>query len=510
MNQSFHKTIHRALVSVYHKNGLDETFELLHSHGVELLSTGGTAQWIKSLGYPCTEVENLIQFPPILNGRVKTLHPVIFGGILGRRNNPTDRETLQKFDIPWIDLVIVDLYPFEETLKSGASEDDIIEKIDIGGISLIRAAAKNFQDVFVIPSQRDYATLNGILRRRNYTTLEERKYMAYKAFSESAAYDASIYNWFSRDQEFNGEVRIALSRSHPLRYGENPHQKGWFSGDWTECFDHIQGKGLSYNNLLDLDSGFDILNEFHDPAWVIIKHNNPCGVAMNSEAVHAFEKALASDTKSAFGGVFLTNRIVPKAVAEKLNDFFYEVISAPGFDSDALELLKTRGQRILLKHQNFKKPSFVLRNALNGFMIQERDQLPFRDEHLKVVTSRSPDNEKMADLKFAWKIVRHARTNSIVIAKGQVMIGIGVGHTSRVDALHHALHKCKEAGFDPRGSVMASEAFFPFSDSIEIAAQAGIEVIIQPGGSVRDNEIIESCNKLGLAMLFTGTRHFKH
>ncbi|MCS6982022.1 MAG: bifunctional phosphoribosylaminoimidazolecarboxamide formyltransferase/IMP cyclohydrolase [Flavobacteriales bacterium] len=504
------KTIHRALISVYHKEGLLEILELLVQHGVEIVSTGGTAQWIREQGFSCTDVENLTGYPSILGGRVKTLHPAVFGGILGRRHVEEDRKILHRYEIPWIDLVVVDLYPFEETLNSGAAEEEILEKIDVGGVALIRAAAKNHRDVVVVPSRNDYAYLLSILRQRNYTTAEERQRLARRAFAVTAAYDTAIGAWLGSDEDVLSALPNPGAPLHALRYGENPHQKGWFLGNLAENFDQLSGKELSYNNLLDLDSGYAFLEEFYQPVWVIIKHNNPCGLATSQNPTEAFDNALKADSKSAFGGVFLTNRPVPVSVAEKLKDFFFEILSAPDYEEEALDILSRRSQRILLRHKTFRRPSLVFRSALNGFLIQELDKVALGEEHLRVVTNHTPDEATWQDLRFAWKVVRHVRSNAIVLARHQMVVGVGAGHTARIDALRHALLKAQEAGLDTCGAVLASEAFFPFADSVEMAAKAGISAIIQPGGSVRDHESIEACNRLGLAMVFTGHRHFRH
>lgn len=510
MTSAHPKTIHRALISVYQKEGLREILELLAQHGVEILSTGGTAQWIREQGFACMDVEELTGYPSILGGRVKTLHPAVFGGILGRRHVEEDRKVLHHYDIPWIDLVLVDLYPFEETVNSGASEGEIVEKIDVGGVALIRAAAKNRQDVVVVPSRNEYAFLLSILRQRNYTTREERQHLARRAFAVTAAYDAAISAWLHSEEDVLSALPRPWAARHALRYGENPHQKGWFLGDLAENFDQLSGKELSYNNLLDLDSGYAFLEEFHEPVWVIIKHNNPCGLATSPNPAEAFDNALKADNKSAFGGVFLTNRPVPVSVAVKLRDFFFEILSAPDYEEEALEILSRRSQRILLRHKTCRRPPLVSRSALNGFLVQERDKVALREEHLRIVTNPIPDEPTWQDLRFAWKVVRHVRSNAIVLARHQMVIGVGAGHTSRIDALRHALTKAREAGLDTHGAVLASEAFFPFADSVEMAAEAGITAIIQPGGSVRDQESIDACNRLGLAMVFTGHRHFRH
>ncbi|MCX7650777.1 MAG: bifunctional phosphoribosylaminoimidazolecarboxamide formyltransferase/IMP cyclohydrolase [Flavobacteriales bacterium] len=512
MKPSGQRTLQRALISLYHKEGLEETLELLHQHGIEILSTGGTADWIRGQGYPVQEVESLTGFPSILGGRVKTLHPAIFGGILGRRDQPEDIQTLQRMEIPWIDLVLVDLYPFEETMQSGAPEPEVIEKIDIGGIALIRAAAKNFEEVLVIPSRHEVPFLEAILRQRPYTTREERKHMARRAFLRTSLYDNAIYRWLDREDhpDNTGLQGISPESMMPLRYGENPHQKGWFAGHLNEIFEQLGGKELSYNNLLDLDNGLAFLEEFHEPAWVIIKHNNPCGLAVNSNPDIAFEKALKADEKSAFGGIFLSNKPVTIHVAEKLKDFFFEAVSAPDFEPEAYALLRKKSQRILLRHKAFQRPRLQVRSALHGFLIQERDHVPLRQEEGRVVTQKHPDPGQWQDLMMAWKVVRHTRSNAIVLVREGQMIGVGTGHTSRIDALHHALAKAREAGLNVQGAVLASEAFFPFPDSVERAAAAGVQAIIQPGGSVRDQDSVEACDRLGVAMVFTGFRHFKH
>ena len=503
------KRIKTALVSVYHKEGLDEIITKLHEEGVEFLSTGGTRQFIESLGYPCKAVEDLTTYPSILGGRVKTLHPKIFGGILCRRGLEQDMQQIEKYEIPEIDLVIVDLYPFEATVASGASEADIIEKIDIGGISLIRAAAKNYNDVIIVASQAQYKPLLDMLMEHGATSsLEERRWMAKEAFAVSSHYDSAIFNYFDAGE--GSAFRCSVNSQKQLRYGENPHQKGYFYGNLEAMFDQIHGKEISYNNLLDIDSAVNLIDEFDELTFAILKHNNACGIASRGNVVDAWKDALAGDPVSAFGGILITNTTVNKEVAEEINKIFFEVIIAPAYDADALEVLKQKKNRIILVRKECKTCPMQFRSLLNGVLMQEKDLHQEKAEELKQITEKAVTPEEIEDLLFANKIVKHSKSNAIVLAKGKQLYASGVGQTSRVDSLRHAIEKAKSFNFDLKGAVMASDAFFPFPDCVEIAHKEGIDTVIQPGGSVRDDLTIDYCNKNGIAMVFTGIRHFKH
>lgn len=493
-----------ALISVYEKKGLEELLSILREYDVELISTGGTCDYLTQLGYSVVPVESLSGYPSILGGRVKTLHPSIFGGILARRREASDTAQLQQHQIRPIDLVVVDLYPFEEALASQASEEELIEKIDIGGVSLLRAAAKNFADVVVLSSREQYATLATILREQEgCTTLEQRRTFAKAAFVRTANYDATIAGYFS------GTHLPSLAQSEnvsSLRYGENPHQRAEFRGDLTQMFEKLHGKELSYNNLLDLEAGVGLLTEFTTPTFIVIKHGTPCGVATAATPLEAWNKAYESDTESVFGGIVLTNCILDTACAEAMNGLFFEVCLANGFTTEALQILEQKKNRILLKRGLAQQPKVVSRSVLNGILIQERD--------LKnIETPQWVTNEissAVTDIEFANKVVKHCKSNAIVIVKDGQLIGNGAGQTSRVDAVRQSIEKAHRFHFDLQGATLASDAFFPFSDSIELIAREGISTIVQPGGSVRDAEVIEACNKLGVAMLFTGLRHFKH
>lgn len=492
------RKIKSALVSVYAKEGLGPIVKGLHNSGVHLISTGGTKKFIEDLGIPVTAVDELTAFPEILGGRVKTLHPKIFGGILARRNNGADADDLAKTEISPIDLVIVDLYPFRETLAAGAPDSEVIEKIDIGGVSLIRAAAKNFQDVVVVSSRSDYSYFSEILQSRGpETTLEERKQLAGRAFQNTSGYDQSIGAWLG-------------GTANPLRYGENPHQKGIFYGNLEEVFRKLGGKELSYNNLADLDTLLGLVKDLDPSAFVIVKHNNPCGVAVHTQPGIAWEQALACDPVSAFGGVIGTNSEIDETLAQAIHPLFFEVLAAPSFTPKALALLGEKKNRILLQTRKNTVPDSVSKTVLNGLLYQERDAALSSRETGKVVTGIHPDEAQWRDLLFAEIVVKHARSNAIVLAKDKCVVGIGAGLTSRVDALRHAIFKAREAGMDLKGASMASDAFFPFSDSVELAQKEGISAIIQPGGSVRDLDSINFCNQHGMAMVFTGIRHFKH
>lgn len=503
------KRIKRALVSVYHKEGLNEIISKLHEEGVEFLSTGGTRQFIESLGYPCKAVEDLTTYPSILGGRVKTLHPKIFGGILCRRALEQDRQQIEKYEIPEIDLVIVDLYPFEATVASGASEADIIEKIDIGGISLIRAAAKNYNDVVIVASQVQYKALSDILMERGATTtLEERRWFAKEAFGVSSHYDTAIFNYF--DGGAGSAFRCSANNQTILRYGENPHQKGYYYGELDKMFDQVHGKEISYNNLLDINAAVDLIDEFQETTFAILKHNNACGLASRPTLLEAWKDALAGDPVSAFGGVLVTNAVVDKETAEEINKIFFEVIIAPDYDVDALEVLGQKKNRIILVRKPAERPKMQFRSLLNGVLAQERDLKVETPEDLKTVTNQAPTAAEVEDLLFANKIVKNSKSNAIVLAKGKQLLASGVGQTSRVDALKQAIEKAKSFGFDLHGAVMASDAFFPFPDCVEIAGNEGITAVIQPGGSIKDQLSTDYCNEHGMAMVMTGFRHFKH
>lgn len=503
------KRIKTALVSVYHKEGLDEIITKLHEEGVEFLSTGGTRQFIESLGYPCKAVEDLTSYPSILGGRVKTLHPKVFGGILCRRSVEQDMQQIEKYEIPEIDLIIVDLYPFEATVASGADEASIIEKIDIGGISLIRAAAKNYNDVVIVASQQQYKPLLDMLMEHGATsTLEERRWMAKEAFAVSSHYDSAIFNYF--DGEEGSAFRASANDQKALRYGENPHQRGYFYGNLDAMFDQIHGKEISYNNLLDINAAVELIDEFDDTTFAILKHNNACGLASRPTVIEAWKDALAGDPVSAFGGVLITNGIIDKDAAEEINKIFFEVIIAPDYDVDALEILGQKKNRIILVRKQTPAPRRQFRSLLNGVLVQDRDLNVETEADLKVATERTPSQQEIEDMLFANKIVKNSKSNAIVLAKGKQLLASGVGQTSRVDALKQAIEKAGTFGFDLHGAVMASDAFFPFPDCVEIADNAGVTAVIQPGGSVRDDLSFDYCNKHGIAMVTTGIRHFKH
>lgn len=507
------KNIKRALVSVYHKDGLDEILQLLHRQGVELLSTGGTQAFIESLGIPCRKVEDLTGYPSILGGRVKTLHPKVMGGILARRHESSDNDETVKYDIPEIDLVIVDLYPFAETVASGASLEDIIEKIDIGGITLIRAAAKNYKDVVIVPSKAQYGQLLSILLEKGATTtLNERFLFARSAFEVSSGYDSAIFDFFASKTEDTPALRISLDGARSLRYGENPHQQGKFYGDFNEIFEQIHGKEISYNNLLDIDAAVELIADFdvEVPTVAILKHNNACGLAARPSLLEAWKDALAGDPVSAFGGIIITNISVDASTAEEINKIFFEVIIAPDYNEEALEILKQKKNRIILVQKAPVNSSIKFRSCLNGALVQDKDNKVESQADLTTVTKVAPTASETEDLLFANKIVKHSKSNAIVLAKNKQLIASGVGQTSRVDALKHAIEKAASFGFDLNGAVMASDAFFPFPDCVEIAGKAGIKAVIHPGGSIRDGESVEWCDNNGVAMVVTGFRHFKH
>ncbi len=506
------KAIKTALISVFHKDGLSEILALLAKDGVKFLSTGGTRAFIEQQGYACDAVEDLTGYPSILGGRVKTLHPKVFGGILGRRDNESDVSTMAQLAIPEIDLVIVDLYPFEQTVESGASHEDIIEKIDIGGISLIRAAAKNFADVAIVASKGQYALLRGFLEQHGAaTTLEERTMLAREAFAVSSAYDSHIFDYMASTVEAPaGAFRLAIDGERGLRYGENPHQKANFFGDFGAMFDQLHGKEISYNNLLDIDSAINLIDEFGaTPTVAILKHNNACGLATRPTLAKAWADALAGDPVSAFGGVIITNVTVDATAAEEINKIFFEVIIAPGYSEEAMSILTQKKNRIILRRNDCRRNTRTVRTVLNGVLVQDRDCKTETAEDLKTVCGTLTES-RAADMLFANKIVKHSKSNAIVLAKNGQLLASGVGQTSRVDALRQAIAKAQSFGFDLNGATMASDAFFPFSDCVEIAHKAGIDSVIQPGGSIRDNESVEYCRSNGMTMVMTGFRHFRH
>lgn len=505
------KKITSALISVYYKEGLEPIIRKLDELGVRLYSTGGTQEFIEKLGIPVTPVESLTTYPSIFGGRVKTLHPKIFGGILHRRAHSQDLQEAKQFDIPAIDLVIVDLYPFEETVAAGGSEEEIIEKIDIGGISLIRAAAKNFQDVCIVSSRSLYPQLMSLLDEKDGSTdIEDRKILAAHAFRISSGYDTAIFNYFNTDFQVPA-LRIACDKAASLRYGENPHQTGVFYGSLAGMFDQLNGKELSYNNLVDIDAAVSLVEEFGDEtAFVIIKHTNACGVALAPTVKEAYLKAFQADTVSAFGGVLATNSRVDLATAEQLHTLFFEILIAPSFDEAALALLKEKKNRILLKQKHHIAARKQQKSVLNGILEQDRDVHTDSRDDLKVVTKKAPSEQETDTLLFAAKLAKHTKSNTIVLAKENQLLASGVGQTSRVDALKQAIEKARAFGFDLKGAVMASDAFFPFPDCVEIAHQAGISAVIQPGGSLKDQLSIDYCDQHGLSMVFTGYRHFKH
>ena len=506
------KTIQSALISVFHKEGLEPIVKKLNDLGVVLYSTGGTEKFIKDLGIDVIAVETITEYPSIFGGRVKTLHPKIFGGILNRSEEIEDQKTLQEFKIPQIDLVIVDLYPFEKTVADGGSHQAIIEKIDIGGISLIRAAAKNFNDVVCISSVNQYASLLNLLEeKQGATDIADRQKFAAKSFATSSHYDTAIFNYFNSKEELPA-LRLSSNEAKVLRYGENPHQKGYFFGDFGDLFDQLHGKELSYNNLLDVDAALTLMSEFKDnePTFAILKHNNACGLASRESLVEAYRDALAADPVSAFGGILIANKTIDVATAKEIQSLFCEVVIAPSFEEEAQAILSVKKNRILLRQKHWNLPESQVRTAINGYLVQDRDSKTDLAEDLKVVTKKAPTAAETEDLLFASKICKHTKSNTIVIAKNKQLIASGTGQTSRVDALNQAIHKAKSFDFDLKGSVMASDAFFPFPDCVEIGDDAGIVSVIQPGGSIKDELSIEYCDGAGMSMVMTGTRHFKH
>ena len=504
------KKIKTALISVFYKTGIDTIVALLKQNDVQIYSTGGTYDYIHALDPSVKTVESLTGYPSILGGRVKTLHPKVFGGILGRTHLASDQKEMAEYEIPAFDLVIVDLYPFEETVATTDDEGKIIEKIDIGGISLIRAGAKNFNDVVIVPSRDYYGELIEILEKQHgETSLEDRRRFASYAFSVSSHYDSAILNWFVKDQE-EQPLRICEEKAAKLRYGENPHQKGAFYGDLDAMFEKLHGKELSYNNLLDLDAGLNLLREFDTPTFAILKHNNPCGLACRATVKEAYLAALAGDPVSAFGGVLVCNRPIDKEAAEEINKLFIEVIVAPHYEDGVLDILFSKKNRVVLRLKEDIFSKKTVKTALNGFLLQDRDLHTETADDFKVITVKTPTSSEVEDMVFANKIVKHSRSNAIVLAKGKQLYASGIGQTSRVDALRQAIEKARSFNFDLKGAVLASDAFFPFKDCVELAHEAGITAIVQPGGSVRDQESIDCCNENGISMVFTGFRHFRH
>jgi phosphoribosylaminoimidazolecarboxamide formyltransferase/IMP cyclohydrolase len=500
-----------ALISVYSKDGLDPIIHRLHALGVQLYSTGGTQSYIQKLGVPVTAVESLTGYPSILDGRVKTLHPAVFGGLLARRE-PGHLAQLAEYNIPEIDCVIVDLYPFEETVASTHDEAEIIEKIDIGGVSLIRAAAKNWQDVAVVASKEEYPLFLDLLNERNGKLgPEDRRELARRAFKVTSNYDIAIFNWFNEGTA-DISFKYSIHRSDILRYGENPHQNGVFFGDFDRVFDKLGGKAISYNNLVDIDAAVQLMREFQlgKPCFAILKHTNACGIARRHSLPEAWRAALACDPTSAFGGIFICNATVDLETAQEINKLFYEVLIAPDFAPEALELLKKKDQRILLKIKHFDVPKRSFRSLLNGVVEQDTDLKTETEADLKTATERVPTPKEVGELIFAAKCAKHLKSNAIALVKERQLIGMGCGQPSRVDALRQAIAKAKAFGFDLQGAVMASDAFFPFPDCVEIAHEAGITAVIQPGGSVKDQDSIDACNQRGMAMVMTGFRHFRH
>jgi phosphoribosylaminoimidazolecarboxamide formyltransferase/IMP cyclohydrolase len=504
------KTIKSALISVFHKDGLAPIVQKLNDLNVTIYSTGGTEKFIKEQGIPVIPVDEVTSYPSILGGRVKTLHPKVFGGILNRQENESDVAELAEYKIPQIDLVIVDLYPFEKTVASGAPEQDIVEKIDIGGISLIRASAKNFKDTFTVSSMDQYDAFLEILSENNGTTsIEQRKKFAAKSFNISSHYDTAIFNYFNEDEVV---FKASETVSKTLRYGENPHQKGYFFGNLDDMFDKLHGKELSYNNLLDVDAAVNLMNEFlgEAPTFAVLKHNNACGFAQRDTIKQAYLDALAGDPVSAFGGVLISNTEIDAETAAEIHTLFCEVVIAPSFSEEALSLLKGKKNRVLLIQKSTVLPIQNVRTALNGLLVQDKDGITDAVEDFTYATNTKPSDSELKDLLFASKICKHTKSNTIVFAKNNQLLASGTGQTSRVDALKQAIEKATNFGFDLNGAVMASDAFFPFPDCVEIAGKAGIKSVIQPGGSIKDQLSIDHCNAHNISMVLTGTRHFKH
>ncbi|HVS90657.1 MAG TPA: bifunctional phosphoribosylaminoimidazolecarboxamide formyltransferase/IMP cyclohydrolase [Mucilaginibacter sp.] len=502
--------IKNALISVYYKDNLEPIINELHRLGVKIYSTGGTETFIRSLGADVIAVEDLTSYPSILGGRVKTLHPKVFGGILARRSFEGDQQQLAQYEIPEIDLVIVDLYPFEETVKSGAGQDDVIEKIDIGGISLIRAAAKNFKDVVIVASKDDYTKLGEILKAQNgETTIDQRKRFAQKAFNITSHYDTAIFEYFNQDEQLP-VFKQSIQKSTVLRYGENPHQKGVFYGDLDAMFTKLNGKELSYNNLVDVDAAVALIDEFTEPTVAILKHTNACGIASRTFIKEAWIDALACDPVSAFGGVIIANDEIDADTAREISKIFFEVLIAPAYTDEAVQILREKKNRIILVRQNVELPVKQFKTLLNGVIEQDKDRVIEGPDQMKTITQKEPAEHELRDLYFANKVVKHTKSNTIVFAKNNQLMASGVGQTSRVDSLKQAVIKANSFGFDLNGAVMASDAFFPFNDCVELAAEAGITAVLQPGGSINDKASIEMANQKGIAMVMTGVRHFKH
>lgn len=505
------KKIKSALISVFYKDGLEDIVKALDKQGVTIYSTGGTYKFITDLGINAVTVESLTGYPSILGGRVKTLHPKVFGGILSRRDMFSDGEQLKEYEIPEIDLVIVDLYPFEQTVASGAPEQDIIEKIDIGGISLIRAAAKNFKDVVIVPSVNQYAEFLKLYSEQDGAlSLADRRRFAAYAFNVSSHYDSAIFNYFNQEEGID-TFKYSDNNAQVLRYGENPHQKGYYYGDLEGAFTKLNGKEISYNNLGDIDAACSLMDDFTDTTFAILKHNNACGIATRPTLLEAWTDALAGDPVSAFGGILICNRKVTKDVADEMHKIFFEVCIAPDYDEDALEVLRGKKNRIILKRNEFKMHDKMFRSVLNGVLVQDRDTVvPTAEEMKNSVTSTPITDEQAADLAFATILVKHTKSNAIVLAKGRQLLASGTGQTSRVDALRQAIAKAQSFNFDLNGAVMASDAFFPFPDCVEIAHDAGIVAVAHPGGSINDQKSIDYCEANHMGMAITGKRHFKH
>lgn len=502
------KAIRSALISVYHKEGLGELAKELIERDVLIYSTGGTAKYLESLGAQVEEVADLTGYPSILGGRVKTLHPKVHGGILARRSNEGDVKTLEEFDIPPIDLVVVDLYPFEETVASGADEAAVIEKIDIGGIALIRAAAKNYSDVTCIASKEEYSELATLLKEQDgELSLAQRRSFAARAFDVSSHYDTQIHAYLDPESP---NLKLSLRKPKQLRYGENPHQKGYFLGDLSRVFDQLNGKELSYNNLVDIEGALQLVDEFAEPFFAIIKHTNPCGCAVGKDLSEAWHRALEGDPVSAFGGILACNGTIDKGLAEEINKLFYEVLIAEDFTEEALEILRSKKKRIVLKRLSREMHPQAVKSAINGYLVQDKDHKRAEADTLEVKTSRRPTQSELSDVIFGDLVCKHLKSNAIALVKNGQLIGSGIGQTSRIDALKQAIHKAEVRGFELDGAVLASDAFFPFADSVEVAHQKGIEVVVEPGGSVRDQDTINFCESHGMCLIFTGIRHFKH
>lgn len=505
------KPIKSALISVFNKEGLAPIVQKLHEEGVTIYSTGGTQKFIEEQDIPVKRVEDLTSYPSILGGRVKTLHPKVFGGILNRRDNEDDQKQIAEYEIPSLDLVMVDLYPFEETVAGGGTHEEIIEKIDIGGIALIRAAAKNYNDVLLVSNRNQYSDVLALFNEQGCeTSLEQRKYYARDAFHVSSHYDTQIFNYFNQGEK--AVLKQSIEEAQVLRYGENPHQEGIFYGGLDKIFDKLHGKELSYNNLLDVDAAVTLMEEFKndDPTFAILKHNNACGLATRNTIEQAYKDALAGDPVSAFGGILISNREIDAKTADLINELFCEVVIAPGYATDALETLKSKKNRIILVQKPVELPKKQFRTILNGVLEQDRDLITDVPADFETVTKKAPTEKEKEDLAFANKLVKHTKSNTIVLAKDGQLLASGTGQTSRVDALNQAIHKAKSFDFDLNGAVMASDAFFPFPDCVEIADKEGIKCVIQPGGSIKDKLSIEYCDDHNMAMVFTGNRHFKH